>query len=105
MLKTRVLLAGLVAMAGSMGLRAQEPMLPAEYLQSLEAPGFREGHTLPPLTRWGWVLDPDTRIELAENWGYALELGSPSARLVQQAKDPATATGRPDQASFPSGAT
>ena len=48
---------------------------PANYLKTLAPPKFHEGHTLPPLTRFGWVLDFDTRVELAANWGYALEWG------------------------------
>jgi len=51
-------------------------VLPAEYLASLPAPVFAEGHTLPRLTRYGWTLDIDTRVELARRWGYALEWGA-----------------------------
>jgi hypothetical protein len=36
---------------------------------------FRAGHTLPPLTRYGWTLSYDARVELARHWGYALEFG------------------------------
>jgi hypothetical protein len=39
------------------------------------APHFREGHALPPLTRYCWTLPLDARAELAERWGYALEFG------------------------------
>jgi hypothetical protein len=46
-----------------------------EQLQAAEQPHFRDGHTLPPLTRWGWSMPFDVRVELAENWGYALEFG------------------------------
>jgi hypothetical protein len=48
---------------------------PHEYLTSASAPNFYERHTLPRLTRWGWNLPYDTAVELADNWGYALELG------------------------------
>ena len=51
-------------------------VLPAEYLASLPAPVFAKGHTLPRLTRYGWTLDFDTRVDLARRWGYALEWGS-----------------------------
>jgi hypothetical protein len=51
-------------------------VLPAEYLASLPAPVFAPGHTLPRLTRYGWTLDFDTRVEIARRWGYALEWGS-----------------------------
>ncbi|NPV46411.1 MAG: hypothetical protein HPY69_05615 [Armatimonadetes bacterium] len=46
-----------------------------ERLQSADQPRFRPGHTLPPLTRWGWTMPYDVRVELARNWGYALEFG------------------------------
>jgi hypothetical protein len=46
-----------------------------EYLKSATKPNFKEGHTLLPLSRWGWTMTFDTRVELCENWGYALEFG------------------------------
>ena len=82
-------------------------MTPAEYLQSLDKPDFREGHTLPPLTRFGWTLPFDARVELAEHWGYALEFGGYAGdRAVDKAlTDPtsdgakciALAAGNPDR--------
>ncbi|AFY95590.1 hypothetical protein [Chamaesiphon minutus] len=48
---------------------------PAQYLKQLPAPKFKRGHTLPPLTRFGWTLPFDSRVELADRWGYALEWG------------------------------
>ena len=48
---------------------------PAAWLRLQPRPTPRAGHTLPPLTRYGWVLPLDARIELTENWGYALEFG------------------------------
>jgi hypothetical protein len=48
---------------------------PAEWLEAQKTPAFRDGHTLPRLTRFGWVLPTDARINLAEHWGYALEFG------------------------------
>ncbi len=48
---------------------------PAEYLAGQPKPHFHEGHTLPPLTRFGWTLPVDARVALAEDWGYALEFG------------------------------
>lgn len=69
-------------------------LLPAQYLASLPAPNFAPGHTLPRLTRYGWTLDFDTRVELARRWGYALEWGSvpwlngyATAEAVQEAID------------------
>ena len=50
-------------------------MTPAEYLAAQPKPAFRPGHTLPPLTRFGWTLPLDARIALAEHFGYALEFG------------------------------
>jgi len=59
---------------------------PAEYLKAQPKPVFREGHTLSPLTRFGWVLDFATRVELAENWGYCLEWGGyADAKAVERA--------------------
>ncbi len=48
---------------------------PGEWLKAQPKPHFRSGHTLPPLTRFGWTLPIDARIELAEHWGYCLEFG------------------------------
>ena len=63
---------------------------PAEYLKTQPWPKFCDGHTLPPLTRFGWILDFSTRVELAENWGYALEWGGyADEKSVERAlKDP-----------------
>lgn len=47
---------------------------PYEFLKEAKKPEFKKGHTLPPLTRFGWCLGEDTIVELAKNWGYALEL-------------------------------
>ncbi len=46
-----------------------------EHLRAAEAPVFRPGHSLLPLTRWGWSMPLPVRIDLAERWGYALEFG------------------------------
>jgi hypothetical protein len=98
--------AGVAVLMIASSSMAQELVSPAEYLASLEAPAFQQGHTLPPLTRYGWTLSYDTRVELARRWGYALELGgyvtektvarlgdpeSVESRLVQlAAEDPET---------------
>ncbi len=61
----------------------QAPQItPAEYLAGQPQPSFRKGHTLPPLTRFGWTLPFDARVELARRWGYALEFGG-YARLQE----------------------
>jgi hypothetical protein len=44
-----------------------------EHLQTEPRPVFKEGHTLLPLSRWGWSLPVETSVELCEHWGYALE--------------------------------
>jgi len=52
-------------------------MTPCEWLNAQPKPQFREGHTLPRLTRYGWIdnVPADARIELCEHWGYAIQLG------------------------------
>jgi hypothetical protein len=66
-----------------------------EMLRETTKPRFREGHTLLPLTRWGWTLAFDARVELAEHWGYALEFG-PDATMdyVKQLDDPKSTASR-----------
>ena len=59
-----------------------------EHLRAAAKPAFRDGHTLPPLTRWGWAMPFDARVELTEHWGYALELGETNAGLAKQLEDP-----------------
>jgi hypothetical protein len=49
---------------------------PARYLKQLSAPKFKPGHTLPRLSRFGWTLPFEARVELADRWGYALEWGN-----------------------------
>ena len=75
-MKHRLLtMTGLIALHGMLPAVSGELIKPAEYLAAQEAPDFREGHTLPPLTRYGWTLAFDARVELARRWGYALEFG------------------------------
>ncbi|MBN2452615.1 MAG: hypothetical protein JXR77_19685 [Lentisphaeria bacterium] len=62
--------------------------IPLDHLRSARRPAFREGHTLLPLTRWGWGLSFEANVELAEHWGYALELGEANARLAASLDDP-----------------
>ena len=62
---------------------------PAEYVQSQPKPNFKEGHKLPLLTRFGWTLPLDLRKELAENWGYAMELsGYVTEKIVKKLQNP-----------------
>ena len=58
------------------------------HLRAASKPTFKQGHTLPPLTRWGWAMPFDVQVELAEHWGYALELGEANAGLVKKLDDP-----------------
>lgn len=58
---------------------------PAQWLRTQPKPKFRAGHTLPPLTRYGWDMDDAVRIALAEEWGYALEFGVAGPRQVENA--------------------
>jgi hypothetical protein len=61
-----------------------------ELLQAAPKPVFKAGHGLPRLTRWGWAMAPAVRIELAERWGYALEMGEANAGLAARLADPAS---------------
>ena len=49
-------------------------LTPAEWLTQQPKPKFKEGHTLPPLTRYGWSLGFESQKELAGNWGYCVQL-------------------------------
>ncbi|MBI3986220.1 MAG: hypothetical protein HY343_04845 [Lentisphaerae bacterium] len=66
------------------GAQAVFALTAAEQLKAAPKPNFREGHTLIPLSRWGWTMSVETRIELTENWGYALEFGSCTASTVKE---------------------
>ena len=61
--------------AQTLAANAAQTTTPFQYLKQIPAPNFKQGHTLPPLTRFGWVLPFDARVELADRWGYALEWG------------------------------
>lgn len=80
MMRAKNMQGSILAIGMALGLpagpsRAADEITPAEWLKSQPAPRFRAGHTLPPLTRFGWTLPVDARTELAERWGYALEFG------------------------------
>jgi hypothetical protein len=52
---------------------AQGKVLPADYIASYEPkPYFKQGHTLPPLTRYGWLEPFAPRKLFAQDWGYAV---------------------------------
>lgn len=64
-------------------------------LRAAEAPRFAPGHTLPPLTRWGWQMPFEVRLELCERWGYALEFGGyATAEAAARLDDPASEESR-----------
>jgi hypothetical protein len=67
-----VLLVILLSWAG-MGF-AQTNVTPEQHLALQARPKFKPGHTLPPLTYTGWGSEnSNTMVELANNWGYAVE--------------------------------
>ncbi|MGD0092988.1 MAG: hypothetical protein ABSE73_24000 [Planctomycetota bacterium] len=47
---------------------------PLDWLKAQKPPDFAPNSTLPPLTRWGWAMSYDVAKELADRWGYAVEL-------------------------------
>jgi hypothetical protein len=68
-------LTALFILLGNSAITPARAKTALEHLQEAPKPPFREGHTLPPLTRWGWTMPFEVRVELAEHWGYALEFG------------------------------
>jgi hypothetical protein len=53
---------------------AQGKILPFDYIASFQPkPYFKPGHTLPPLTRYGWLAPFPLRKLFAQDWGYAVE--------------------------------
>ena len=71
---------------------AQGKILPADYIASFEPkPFFKPGHTLPPLTRYGWLSPFAARKLFAQDWGYAVELsGYTSESVVDRLDNPFT---------------
>jgi hypothetical protein len=69
---------------------AQGKILPADYIASYEPkPFFKPGHTLPPLTRYGWLSPFAARKLFAQDWGYAVELsGYTSDAVVDRLDNP-----------------
>ena len=65
-----------------------------QHLGASPRPNFRKDHTLLPLTRWGWIMPFDVRIELADKWGYALEFGESNATSAAKLDDPESAEAR-----------
>lgn len=69
---------------------AQGKILPADYIASYEPkPYFKPGHTLPPLTRYGWLEPFAPRKLFAQDWGYAMLFsGYTSDRVVDRVDNP-----------------
>ena len=69
---------------------SQGKILPADYIASYEPkPFFKPGHTLPPLTRYGWVAPFAARKLFAQDWGYAVEFsGYVSESIVDRVDNP-----------------
>ncbi len=82
-------------------VHARGEVLPHEWFQTLPRPSFKEGHSLLKLSRFGWSIPFELKVELADHWGYALPISgylgdtdidllnvpfSEQARLVELAK-------------------
>jgi hypothetical protein len=77
--------------APKLAVSAGKSIDPTQYLKLLPAPKFKSGHTLPPLSRFGHTLPFQTRVELADRWGYALEWGPYAGGHTEKAlSDPQT---------------
>ncbi len=55
--------------------RAGHAKTAEQFLSEIEKPRFRPDHTLLRLTRWGWSMPFNVRVQLCEDWGYGLEFG------------------------------
>lgn len=58
------------------------------HLRQAPQPVFKQGHTLLPLTRWGWSMSYPVKIELCERWGYALEFSEPKTANLTRLDNP-----------------
>jgi len=47
---------------------------PLAYLRAQPKPNFKPGHTLPALTRYGWIMPFELCKEFADAWGYVLPI-------------------------------
>ena len=54
----------------------------AQWLADQPKPAYKADHSLPRLTRYAYSMPVAARIELCENWGYALEYGSENGTYV-----------------------
>ena len=78
-----VVLAAVMSASG-IGLSARADTA-LQVLRNAQEPRSRQGHTLLPLTRWGWTMPLEVRVELAKRWGYALEFGGYATGHLLQA--------------------
>lgn len=69
--------------------KARGLVTPLEYLAAQKPPKFKKGHTLPPLSRFGWNQPFEQRKMFADNWGYAVELnGYVTSKTLALIEDP-----------------
>ncbi|HJO93446.1 MAG TPA: hypothetical protein QF753_08595 [Victivallales bacterium] len=73
---------------------AENLVTPAQYLKSIPRPNFKKENTMLPLTRWGWILSLNCRIELADNWGFALEFGPCTNGYLKKLSNPESNTSK-----------
>ena len=69
----RSVLPAAAVLAPSRQTSAQTNVTPAQWLALQRAPNFKPGHRLALLSKFSWPFPVDLRVELARNWGYALE--------------------------------
>lgn len=96
---TRLPSASLAAIAMGIAMVIGAPRADAktalELLEQAPEPHFRQGHTLLPLTRWGWTMPFEVRVQMAERWGYALEFGGyATERSVAALDEPTSVAAR-----------
>ena len=75
----------LLRLSPAPGICAETNISAAAYLASQPKPDFQPGYHLPHLTHWGGIPPFDARVELACNWGYAIQF-SENAQLEQVSK-------------------
>jgi len=77
---------GLLAADQPVAAAAGGTVKPLDWLRDQTPPEFAPNSTLPPLTRWGWAMSFEVAKELADRWGYAVELaGYVSEKVADEA--------------------
>lgn len=81
---------GLLFLSLGTGSSAQTNVTPAQYLASQPKPYFAPGYHLPHLTRCGYsmLVSTNTALELADHWGYALDVDISNLTLAQLLASP-----------------